>query len=89
MTQNVISEDKKMKLKTSSEGEVTVVRIEGNLDTQTSPEAQDELNRLMDEGSQKLLLDFCGFGLHQQLRVACASGSRKETGAGCRRNSYL
>ena len=47
-----------MQLSTSSEGEITVVKIEGNLDTQTSPEAQDELNRLMDEGSQKLLLDF-------------------------------
>ncbi len=47
-----------MKLKTSNEGEVTVIKIEGNLDTQTSPEAQDELNRLMDEGSHKLLLDF-------------------------------
>ncbi len=58
MTRNFISEDKKMKLNTSSEGEVTVVKIEGNLDTQTAPEAQDELNRLMDEGSQKLLLDF-------------------------------
>jgi anti-anti-sigma factor len=46
-----------MQLKIRNEGEITVVKIEGNLDTQTSPEAQDELNRLMDEGSQKLLLD--------------------------------
>jgi len=58
MTRNVISEDKNMQLRTSSAGEITVIKIEGNLDTQSSPEAQDELNRLMDEGSQKLLLDF-------------------------------
>jgi len=65
-----------MKLSTSSEGEVTVVKLEGNLDTQTSPEAQEELNRLMDEGSQKLLLDFAelayisGSGLRVLLTVA-------------------
>ncbi len=47
-----------MQLSTSSSGEVTVVKIDGNLDTQTSPNALDELNRLMDEGSRKLLLDF-------------------------------
>jgi anti-anti-sigma factor len=67
-----------MKLKTSNEGEVTVVKIEGNLDTQTSPEAQDELNRLMDEGSQKLLLDFADLAYISSsgLRVLLAVAKR-------------
>ena len=47
-----------MQLSTSSSGEVTVGKIEGSLDTQTSSEAHGELDRLMDEGSRKLLLDF-------------------------------
>ncbi len=73
-----------MKLKTSSEGEVTVVRIEGNLDTQTSPEAQAELNRLMDEGSQKLLLDFADLTYISSsgLRVLLAVAKRLAPDAG-------
>ncbi len=78
MTQNLIFGDKKMKLNTSSEGEVTVVKIEGNLDTQTAPEAQDELNRLMDEGSKKLLLDFADLAYISSsgLRVLLAVAKR-------------
>ncbi len=67
-----------------NEGEVTVVKIEGNLDTQTSPEAQDELNRLMDEGSQKLLLDFADLAYisSSRLRVLLAVAKRLAPDAG-------
>jgi anti-sigma B factor antagonist len=37
---------------------VTVVRFEGNLDTNTAPEAQDHLNGLASEGAAKILVDF-------------------------------
>jgi anti-anti-sigma factor len=37
---------------------VTIIRIEGNLDTQTSTEAQEELERIVDDGARKLLIDF-------------------------------
>jgi anti-anti-sigma factor len=37
---------------------VTIIRLEGNLDTQTSTEAQEELERIVDDGARKLLIDF-------------------------------
>ena len=37
---------------------VTVVRFEGNLDTNTAPEAQERLDALLDQGSNMVLIDF-------------------------------
>ena len=36
---------------------VTVVRIEGNLDTNTSPEAQEHFDGLLEKGASKILVD--------------------------------
>lgn len=47
-----------MQLTTNSSEGVTIIRIEGNLDTQTSTEAQEELERIVDDGARKLLIDF-------------------------------
>ncbi len=47
-----------MDISTETAGEVTVVHVEGNLDTNTAPEAQQRLDALLDEGSSKLLVDF-------------------------------
>ncbi len=38
--------------------DVKVLDFEGKLDTQTSPEAQGELTRLIGEGARKILVDF-------------------------------
>ena len=37
---------------------VTVLRFDGNLDTNTAPNAQEQLDALMDQGATKLLIDF-------------------------------
>ncbi len=37
---------------------VTVVRLAGNLDTNTSPEVQESLNKLINEGTSKVLVNF-------------------------------
>jgi anti-anti-sigma factor len=37
---------------------VTVVQFEGNLDTNTAPDAEQRLNGLIGEGATKLLVDF-------------------------------
>ena len=37
---------------------VTVVRLEGNLDTNTSTEAQDSLNKAIDDGAAKIVVSF-------------------------------
>ena len=46
-----------MEIKITSEGDVTVIAIEGSLDTNTSKEAEDHLNKQIGEGNVKLLID--------------------------------
>ncbi len=41
----------------SDVGEVKVVRIEGKLDTQTSPHAQARLTQLIDQGATKMVVN--------------------------------
>ena len=45
-------------ISTETAGEVTIVLVEGNLDTNTAPEAQQRLDALLEEGRSKLLVDF-------------------------------
>jgi anti-anti-sigma factor len=46
-----------MKVTIQEVDSVTVVRIEGNLDTNTSPEAQEHFDGLLDQGASKILVD--------------------------------
>ena len=39
-------------------GDVTVVRITGNLNTETTPEAQSQLQQIIENGAKKLVIDF-------------------------------
>lgn len=68
---------------TSSEG-VTVIRIEGNLDTQTSPAAQEELERIVEDGARKLLIDFADLAYISSagLRVLLATAKKLTTEQG-------
>ncbi len=47
-----------MEIAVSDVGEVKVVRIEGQLDTQSSPDAQAQLTQLIDQGATKLVVNF-------------------------------
>ncbi|MEE9576589.1 MAG: STAS domain-containing protein [Gemmatimonadota bacterium] len=47
-----------MEISTREIDSISVVRIEGSLDTNTAPEAQQHLDSLQDAGSQKILIDF-------------------------------
>ncbi len=51
-------------------GDVRTVRIAGNLDTQTSPVAQEQLIQLIDNGATKILVDF------EDLKYISSSGLR-------------
>jgi anti-sigma B factor antagonist len=42
----------------NDQGGVSVVHFEGNLDTNTAPEAQDSLDRLGAEGVKKIIVNF-------------------------------
>jgi anti-sigma B factor antagonist len=67
-----------MKIETSVNDSVTVVDLEGNLDTNTSVDVQDHLNGLMDDGVAKLLVDFTkvDFVSSAGLRVLLATAKR-------------
>lgn len=51
-------------------GGVQVLAFEGNLDTNTSPEAEAKINELVDSGASKLLVNF------QQLNFISSTGLR-------------
>ena len=47
-----------MELVVNEIGDVTVVRITGNLNTETTPEAQSQLQQIIENGAKKLVIDF-------------------------------
>ena len=67
-----------MNISTREEGGVTVVGVEGNLDTSTAPEAQQHLDSLQDDGAQKILVDFEALGYISSagLRVLLVTAKR-------------
>jgi len=67
-----------MKLETKTIDHVTVVEMEGNLDTNTSVDAQQLINTLIDDGAVKLLVDFAevDFVSSSGLRVLLATAKR-------------
>ena len=67
-----------MRFETTAIDSVTVVEMEGNLDTNTSVDAQDHVNGLMDDGAVKLLVDFTkvDFVSSAGLRVLLATAKR-------------
>ena len=47
-----------MTISVKTTNDVKVLHCEGELDTQTSPNAQDQLNQLIEEGVRKVLVNF-------------------------------
>ena len=47
-----------MQISIKTADEVTVMDFEGELDTQTSPDAQSQITRLVEEGARKILVNF-------------------------------
>ena len=65
-------------------GDVRVVRITGNLDTQTSPVAQEKLVQLIENGASKLLVDFgnLNYIISSGLRMLLVAAKRLEDTSG-------
>lgn len=59
-----------MKIETRESQDIQIVAFEGNLDTNTSPEAESKINELIDAGKQKLLVNF------EQLNFISSAGLR-------------
>jgi anti-sigma B factor antagonist len=47
-----------MEISVTESGDVRILSFQGNLDTNTSPNAESEINSLIDAGTQKLLVNF-------------------------------
>ena len=59
-----------MKIETRESQGIQIIAFEGNLDTNTSPEAESKINELIDAGKQKLLVNF------EQLNFISSAGLR-------------
>ena len=59
-----------MKIETRESQDIQIIAFEGNLDTNTSPEAESKINELIDAGKQKLLVNF------EQLNFISSAGLR-------------
>ena len=76
-----------MKIEVRESNDVKILEFEGNLDTNTSPDAEAKLNELIDNGSQKLLINFgkLNFISSAGLRVLLATAKKlKGTGGNLR-----
>lgn len=49
-----------MEITTAAQGDVTVLSIAGRIDTVSAPELEQEINRTIEGGTRKILLDFTG-----------------------------
>lgn len=80
-----------MKIAVEEVGPVSVLRFEGNLDTNTAPEAQDRLDELIGAGVKKLLVDFKALDYISSagLRVLLATAKRLGTEGGALRICQL
>jgi len=59
-----------MKIETRESQGIHIIAFEGNLDTNTSPEAESVINELIDTGKQKILVNF------EQLNFISSAGLR-------------
>jgi anti-sigma B factor antagonist len=73
-----------MKMDTEDTAGITAIRFEGNLDTGTAPSAEEHLGGLIDQGADKLLLDFAAleFISSAGLRVLLATAKKLRTSGG-------
>ena len=46
-----------LEIKTSETNKVVVVNLIGNLDTNTAPDAESEINNLLEKGTQKMVIN--------------------------------
>ena len=80
-----------MRISTTESGAVTVVRFEGNLDTNTAQQAQAHFDELADGGAEKILVDFekLDYVSSAGLRVLLATAKKLRTVGGSLRLCQL
>ena len=80
-----------MNISTTNIESVAVVRLEGNLDTNTSSDAQESLNQLIEGGAAKILVNFTGvdFVSSAGLRILLTTAKKLSAAGGNLRISNL
>jgi anti-anti-sigma factor len=76
-----------MKIDMHDKEDVKVVRFEGKLDTNTTPEAETTLNQAVEQGASKILIDFkdLDFVSSAGLRILLATAKKLGTQGGALR----
>ena len=80
-----------MEISTSKADSVTIIRLAGDLDTNTSGPAQDSINEIIDGGADDILINLedVGFVSSAGLRVFLATAKRLGAASGKLRISNL
>jgi anti-sigma B factor antagonist len=73
-----------MQISVKTANEVKVLAFEGSLDTQTSPDAQTQLNQLIEGGDKKILVNFekLHYISSAGLRILLAAAKQLKTAEG-------
>ena len=73
-----------MEISVTESGDVRILSFQGNLDTNTSPQAESEINSLIDAGTQKLLVNFekLDYISSAGLRILLATAKKLKASAG-------
>ena len=73
-----------MEISINESGEVRILSFQGNLDTGTAPEAESQINGLLEAGAQKLLVNFekLDYISSAGLRVLLATAKKMKPGGG-------
>jgi anti-sigma B factor antagonist len=51
-----------MQMTVNDKNDITVIAFEGNLETNTAPDAEEEINALIEKGAKKILINFENLG---------------------------
>jgi len=71
-----------MNISTRTQGEVTIVGFAGNLDSNTSPEAQQAIDGILAGGGKKVVVDFSALDYISSAGLRVLLGAAKKLGGG-------
>ena len=70
-----------MEISTRAQGDITIVAIKGNLDSVTSPQAQQALDGVVAGGGKKIAIDFTALDYISSAGLRVMLGTAKQMGA--------
>ncbi len=73
-----------MQMTINDEHDITVIAFSGNLETNTAPDAEEEINALIEKGAKKILINFenLGYISSSGLRLLLMTGKQLQSREG-------